>query len=729
MLARSARSLEYRLCCTTLHPRHAFSSQAFLRSEAAASAPAGSNSHKSPPKSPSISDESEHWKRTVAGDTPVQLDKPALNTSISTSNVEAYLESLMRSGQKPTLEDLSKFQPRKRIRPLSSGYPKLYNDTVLSIDRSFTFAQLRELAKELKLFNRSTNASTKAKLIGIILDQSWGMPHPVEVERKKKEDTAVSEREFPVTSEELFLLLGKDGSDLLQLSAAFDARIFLKPSPLALRVQGPPKQLSKLGRYLAERKKSITSEIFLPPSNKGIRADLVQTVSRLAGAFVENLKDGQVRIAANDPKRIATAKRLVTCAANLESLSTFTSTLAHLAPPPELYIPPTPPNNNYALYPHIPPGKLPWTIGGASAFRARRVGHWLSYDNEGAGVTAGLFEKEGHFKSLKAEEVGLQSFLSSLNQTPQGHAREIRASVGHVLFTSLASSGQRSSLVPPLPGSMPFNSILEWLDNGKGRTTFVPSVPPALLGKVPTTRAIAHRLVYRYIPGAVEGSPCPPSKILEFEIVREHAATTPDISLEQLEPGEKDLDTAELSGGARESRTMTSPTALLSYSKRGEEVGTHLLLPDRPVDVHLTVRDTQDILAEETPTEIQEYVSAWAGYFADEHKNSVAPRPRPPQYLGFEGVRYDLESSVLVRSCAEQLPNPNSTDIFAIGQESPPIYVTLENATDLDTDNRVDTCHIECTDDWQLFIQQLDRLTLPGPRAALFESPDHDTFA
>lgn len=106
-------------------------------------------------------------------------------------------------------------------------------------------------------------------------------------------------------------------------------------------------------------------------------------------------------------------------------------------------------------------------------------------------------------------------------------------------------------------------------------------MPPTLLGKVPSTRAIAHRLIYRYIPGAIEGNPRSPSKTLEFEIVREHVTTTPDVSLERSEPVEKSIELAGLLEEPHGPETVSSPTAVLSCSKQGEEIGTNLLLPDR----------------------------------------------------------------------------------------------------------------------------------------------------
>lgn len=115
-----------------------------------------------------------------------------------------------------------------------------------------------------------------------------------------------------MTASQLFVVLGKDGSNFRQLSSEFRVRISLEANPLALRVRGPHNRLDALEERLNERlevrrsslpagleldptpAQAIVSETLYSGSAKGIRPDLLQTVSRLGGAFVENLGKGKV---------------------------------------------------------------------------------------------------------------------------------------------------------------------------------------------------------------------------------------------------------------------------------------------------------------------------------------------------------------------------------------------------------------------------------------------------
>ncbi|KIK40011.1 hypothetical protein CY34DRAFT_289306 [Suillus luteus UH-Slu-Lm8-n1] len=243
----------------------------------------------------------------VGNDTPSQSRNP-----LEPTRVDLYLASIHAAGLEPTLDDIERCRPKRHSSPESSKYAEEYNNLSDTLCRSFSKEQLRKFTELYNLDPIWTRCSRrKVEYAESIIEKQWNWPSLKEIERRQRDRTEVVIKTFSVTPSQLFLILGKDGADLLQLSMQYNVHISLASNPLALRVEGLRGTMKQLTEHLSELKKGIIDEIVELPSKQPIRQDLVQRISRLAGAYVENLgHKGKIRICAKDTDKMDTAKRL-----------------------------------------------------------------------------------------------------------------------------------------------------------------------------------------------------------------------------------------------------------------------------------------------------------------------------------------------------------------------------------------------------------------------------------
>ncbi|KIJ21650.1 hypothetical protein PAXINDRAFT_64419 [Paxillus involutus ATCC 200175] len=205
------------------------------------------------------------------------------------TRVDRYLASIRAAGLEPTLEDVERCRPGKHSRPESLRYAEEYTNLLEVLCRSFSKDQLRGFSELYKLDPIWTRSSRrKTEYAESIIEKAWGWPSLKEIERKRRDRTEVVVKTFPVTPSQLFLILGKDGADLLQLSMQYNVHISLTSNPLALRVEGLRGVLKELTEHMNSLKKGIIDKIFELPTGRPIRSDLMQRISRLAGAYVES---------------------------------------------------------------------------------------------------------------------------------------------------------------------------------------------------------------------------------------------------------------------------------------------------------------------------------------------------------------------------------------------------------------------------------------------------------
>ncbi|KZT41394.1 hypothetical protein SISSUDRAFT_306351 [Sistotremastrum suecicum HHB10207 ss-3] len=151
------------------------------------------------------------------------------------------LNHLQVSSTEPTLADLQAFRPQEMPGLGSPEYAKVYKTVREQISSSFTKAQMRSF-EMLYVQGDISLSKPKMRIVEDIMEKAWGMPSPSKVERDRKEQKEVKSATLPVSAAQLFLLLGKDGSELLHLATEHGVHVSVASSPLSLTVRGVKKE-------------------------------------------------------------------------------------------------------------------------------------------------------------------------------------------------------------------------------------------------------------------------------------------------------------------------------------------------------------------------------------------------------------------------------------------------------------------------------------------------------
>ncbi|TDL28369.1 hypothetical protein BD410DRAFT_780867 [Rickenella mellea] len=662
--------------------------------------------------------------------------KRSHRSPLEPNKVDLYLAALRAEGKEPSLTDIDRCRPSYVPAGDSPDYPEKYNELVDRLCRTFSKDQLRRFGQEYGLGNVWTRSGRrKSEYAESVIEKVWGWPNLKELERLRRDKTEITQRSFPITASDLFLLLGRDGSELLQISLDFNVHISVTQEPLALRIEGLRGAMKKLDIVIAARRKTFLEDIIELPSKQPIRADLLQRISRLAGAFIENVGyKGKVRICAKTQKELEGATRL---AIRIAAYVAYTSGIRYLAFLPEDPTYSTSPSiipSAYALYPFLPQRSIPWTMKVGGAFRVRKVSEWLGEDlgeevrrNGGISVSRGrIIDQAGAIKSVD------ETFLSSLPANLPGHDRVVTASTGHVLFISKASSA-RTTLAPPVKGSWQFQRFLNALKSGELHRSFVPSLPAPLHNAPPSRQRILHRLIYR-TSGTVHADEgvTAPSRIIKFEmnlnVMNNPTRTKPTTSLHEVRTNrasdtynEQDgaesagRDEVEGMGNVEDTSKMVSEIGISSiHCAKGIELEFDLSLPDRPMDLRLSVSDIAPVTPGETPGGLIEYLTSLRAFLAD----PSYPQPDPPIHLSVGDQTFTLEVSSSVRQSNEMVDLSHSApDTDSNTKPTKELLGTrTESILDLETNQKSMSCVIYCdtsisSDAWKQLLRQCDQLT------------------
>ncbi|KAI0304937.1 hypothetical protein BC826DRAFT_1100693 [Russula brevipes] len=163
------------------------------------------------------------------------------------SKTESYLSSLLVDGGPPTLRDLERLKPSTHSDPQSKEYALEYSTVLDSICRSFTNDQLRCFSQHYGL--RVGSNRRKISYVEAIVEKAWRLPLPKGLKRTRRDRTMISQT-LALTASELFILLGKDGSDLSQVSRKYNVHISVKPNPLAIYLEGSPESVTATKEYV-----------------------------------------------------------------------------------------------------------------------------------------------------------------------------------------------------------------------------------------------------------------------------------------------------------------------------------------------------------------------------------------------------------------------------------------------------------------------------------------------
>ncbi|EPT03978.1 hypothetical protein FOMPIDRAFT_139591 [Fomitopsis schrenkii] len=640
---------------------------------------------------------------------------PSLATSQSQvksafpNGVEEHLASVTAAGLAPTMSDLERCRPARYPYPRTPKYGEEYNAVVSTLCRCFSKAQLRGFLASWDV--NTPLAGSKRKKVEYaesIIENMWGWPSLKEIQRAARDRTEVATKIFPVNASEMFLILGKDGADLLGLSRAYNVHVSLNTQPFALRVEGVRGSLKSVGEHIDNIKKSITAVEFPLPAKVPFRQHILQRISRLTGALVELTDvEGTVRIFAKTPRSLEIAKRLVARASHELLLNASRERLAYEpSPSAEEPVPAALFPSAYALYPFLSSQPLPWTIKAGGAFRMRRVGAWLNHvAGEDSQATGGLAGGRGRLLTRSKAAADLQEVLLQDLPGPSGtqlaSRRVVRASTGHILLTT-ASPGQRASLVPPFPGSHAFTELLNWMNRRGAKTGFVPSLPAPLVNSSPATEKVIHRVVYRAVlPLPSDGQHhVPVHKFLSFETVLVQPRADAG-SFDDQQP------VGDLAEDAAIPALYTDPECYLGY-----ESEVDVMLPDRPVDIQFSGQSLTLITPGEEPPELQTYTTELRTFLTDE--SADGKQPDPPLRFSFAGDTWVMLSSTSVRRSVETLVLRVGT--LSAGENTRPMEVISESILDLESNQKTVHCELVCDDptstgSWGRFLADCDALT------------------
>ncbi|KAI0673458.1 hypothetical protein C8Q78DRAFT_1076468 [Trametes maxima] len=664
------------------------------------------------------------------------------------SRVQSYLARINATGLEPTLEDLERCRPRVQPPPNSQQYVEAYTELLNTLCRSFTKEQMRGfLVQTLGTSRHCGTHRKKAEYAESIIEQLWKWPTLKDLEKAKRDRTEVTTKVLPVTASELFLILGKDGQDLLRLSKDFDVHISLRRQPMALRIEGTRGTLKELADHIVVLRKSFMEEVYDLPSPIAIPPDMIQRISRLAAAYIENVPSspGQLKIVAKDEQRLAAAKRLASRALHEIRASAETPLLTYLptgaggipAEPLTLY------PHNYALYPYFSPRPLPFTMNTSGTFRLRRVGEWLSSDfTEDVNTTGGLAEGKGHI-------LGVTEQLEDLRETLLRNLRGqdlvdqpglvVKAAMGHMLLTR-PSGQQQATLVPPLTGEHQFGKVRKWIAQNPVKMTFVPDLPLPLLNTPPARQSVKHRLVYHALPtgthnplqdaASSEALPLYWKQVLALEVTLSHSSpsepqqsTRTELPQRDLAEGLSDFDfELDFEADAQPlSPSFGEPSipildATDVHCWTGVEADVNLMIPDRPMDLQLTARRAATLPDEQQPAALQRYVAELRAYL--QGAEDQPEQPSPPLLLHFDGEQYILHSNASVKQGEEEVCETGRPTLKQLEWEKVELtHALCESTLDLETNQRSMHCEVTCEDAtsdeaWNQFLRDCDRLSV-----------------
>ncbi|KAF9651892.1 hypothetical protein BDM02DRAFT_3110010 [Thelephora ganbajun] len=595
--------------------------------------------------------------------------------------VDVFLASLQTAGSQPSLEDLERRRPREYAHPESTLYAKQYNEVMGHLDRSFTKEQLRQFGEKYQLDPRLWRSHRrKVDYARAIVENAWGWPSLRDIEKRKREKTEVVTEMFNVSRSQLFLILGKDGSDLLQLANDFSVRISTIPKPLALKVQGLRSSLKQVSERIGTLKRSIVEEMVRYDGSEPLSKGYIEKISRLSSAFVESFGD-QLRICAADSRNLSAAKRLINRATHHLRERPKLPLLSHIPPPPTSSFGYSAEEEVYSMYPFVPHTPLPWTMGDSSVFRIRKLSDWLTQNSTIGVVVTGVLNS-GSVVNTSREPIDLRgALLDSLPGESPNRIRTCTASIGHILFSH--SDGQKTTLAPPMKGHGPYSKILNWIQSERPRSEFVPSVPPSLATPSEPRFRNLHRLTYRASGTLTLPSSSP--RVLKLEI-----------PLELRDVGSD----ANVTNTTMEHILQTSGMPRMWMGCQSE---VDMLMPHRPVDMRLSIQDFS--LAPETtlPLVLQQYVAELDSYLQSQ-KFGKMEQPAPPTSFLFQGIDYELHLTGSVRRNI----NPSSTDKLG--------GVVTETILDLETSQRSSVCLVNGGNpmvdvEWNEFLSQCDKMT------------------
>ncbi|KAH9064275.1 hypothetical protein EDB87DRAFT_1396125 [Lactarius vividus] len=592
--------------------------------------------------------------------------------SLESSKTESYLLSLLADDVTPSLHDLERLKPPEHPDSHSKEYAAVYSALLDSICRSFSNDQLRSFTRQYGLSLGSK--LRKASYAEAIVEKAWQWPSLRELKRAHSGRADVTSLALALSPSELFILLGKDGSDLFQLSREYNVYASVKRKPLSLYLEGSRDSVKGAEEYIYRVRKDIVEDTFDTPSKHPIPQEAFHSISRLSGAFLEKTEDQKLRVRAKHPSNIVLAKRL---AIRVNYQAEPSELLSQHIYYKELRTPTAAPLA-YSLYPFSGPRSLPTMTRLSTFLRWRRVGDWLGDTRSQSLDTSGLAQSRGSLFSIDGDETDLQHRL--LGNITSGGTK----SSGHILFP-VSRVDEQGSLKSPHTGGLTYADTHSWVATHRTSATFFPSLPLELVKALPSQQRVLHRLVYRCSP--------------VFEQDSRHSATTKFI---RIEVPLVDHKHAQHPLGLSDQSVFTN--AMFSS---GTSVNVDLLMPDRYMDLRFNVSDMSPLPSTQQPGELMNYLGDLQKFLTCSDPDVT--QPVPPLVVSHDDHEYVLATNASIRQSAESLFSVPSKDIT----------VTSESMLDLESGYSTAVCtvssdNLDSPQTWNAFLDKCDRLTARG---------------
>ncbi|PPQ85889.1 hypothetical protein CVT25_015831 [Psilocybe cyanescens] len=589
-----------------------------------------------------------------------------------------------------TPKDVEALKPEKIADPKSLDYEIEYKKVLDSLMKAFTWPQLRQ-------YLESTNSSPPSKGYKLataeyIVEEKWGWTPLKQVLQDRVDWTEISEQHFSLDPGYSFLLVGKDGTELLKLSKRYNVQMsFINPR--SLKVTGLKGALKQIEGYLESFKRDVETEDFSLPAegNVTIPAD---RISRLSGAHVKANYGSKISISflRSQPRAGDIARRLILQVIASENPSTRA---IYKLENPENSSAKSP--SSYSLYPFLPPQPLPWPKSSPSIFRYRRVGEWLKTSQPVKPETFFKEPADNHGMALLANgsEVDIKShLLSQIGSIENGSPPPVfTVSFGHLLF--LSPPNQRATLIPPLTGRVDANAVLRWISHSQDQVIFQPSVPSQVLSLSTHEDQNIRRLVYRTIKSvqtddSVHGSSSP------------GLISTLTLELPALESGHEADDAPD------------SPVDLKRASfVKGIETSIDLFVPDGSADVKITASSIQSLPISSWSEELKNVA------FSSQSEESESETDTSfPLMVTHDGVKFYFCNDTYVHRSLKKV----TLEGIKNGRT-----IILETSIDHETGKSTTICKAVCEDhhsysEWNDFLRICGLLTVPGPKVV---APQH----
>jgi hypothetical protein len=591
--------------------------------------------------------------------------------ALEPSKTESYLLSLLTDDVTPSLHDLERLKPSEHPDPHSKQYTAVYGALLDSICRSFSNDQLRSFTQQYGLSLGSK--LRKVSYAEAIVEKAWQWPSLRELKRARSGRAEVTSLALALSPSELFILLGKNGSDLFQLSREYNVYASVKRNPLSLYLEGSRDSVKGAEEYIDRIRKGIVEDTFDTPSKHPVPREALHSISRLSGAFVEQTEVQKLRVRAKHPSNIMLAKRLAIRANyQVEPSELLAQQIHH-----KEFRTPTAAPLTYSLYPFSGPRSLPMMTRSSTFLRWRRVGDWLGDSRSQSLDTSGLAHSQGSFSSIDGAEIDLQHRLLG-DITCGGTRRLVSAFSGHILFPVSRADAQ-TSLKSPHTGGLTYSDTRSWIAAQRTSATFFPSLPLELVRALPSQQRVLHRLIYRCSP------------VLEDD--SRHSATTKFLRIEVPLIDHKQVQYPV---------GLSDFTSAVFWS--GTSANVDLLMPDRYMDLRINIMDMSSLPSSQQPGELTKYLDGLQKFLTC--SDTDVAQPVPPLVVSHDGHEYVLATNASVRQSAETLSSVPSKDIT----------VTSESMLDLESGYSSAVCAVssdtlDSPQAWDTFLDKCDRLT------------------